>query len=264
VLLLTEAAVEDRFAELAGLARTGAVVGGWTFAATGEDCSLTAARGRRSLVVIAGRQVASSDGLELLLFGTRERFTDGRPLAEILDRARGLGLVHAVPWGAGKWLFRRGRLLTEILAARSGGRFCLGDEGGRPVFWPRVRHFEEARRRGIRVLRGTDPLPFADEVARAGGFGFRLAAPLDPGRPMASLARALEDPGVRLIDYGRLERPLAFFVHQWGMQQRKRARRPRAGRAGERPEVATADPAETAPTRADDAGRADVAARRRS
>ena len=33
VLLLTEGAGEDRFAELAGLARTGGGAGGWTFAA---------------------------------------------------------------------------------------------------------------------------------------------------------------------------------------------------------------------------------------
>jgi hypothetical protein len=74
VLLLTEGEGEDRFAELVALAGTGAAVGGWTFAATAEDRSLTTVRASRSLAIVAGRQVATRDGLEVLFFGTRERF----------------------------------------------------------------------------------------------------------------------------------------------------------------------------------------------
>lgn len=245
LLLLTEAAGEDRFTELAALTRADHS-GAWTFGATDEGCSLTAARGPSALALVAGRQVATADGLEVLVFGTRERFEDGRPLSEVLERMRRLGLVHAIPWGAGKWLFRRGRLLTRILESSPGSGFCLGDEGGRPVFWPRVGHFEEARGRGIRVLRGTDPLPFPGEVSRAGSFGFRIEAPIDPARPMASLRAALEDPAVELRDYGLLERPVAFFIHQWGMQRRKRAARARSGAEiahGGEPSAASAPPA---------------------
>lgn len=248
VLMLTEGADEDRFTELAALARAeagrpGAAPEGrpgeWRFTTTAEDCSLLAEKGARTLILIAGRQVATSDGLEVLVFGTRERFEDGRPLREMLARMRDADLLHAIPWGAGKWLFRRGRLLSSVLDSGPAPGFCLGDESGRPVFWPRVRHFEEARRRGIRVLRGTDPLPFPDEVSRAGSFGFRIDAGVDLARPMAWLRAALLDPAVRLHDYGRLERGAAFIVHQWGMQRRKRERS--AGEAGERREAPPRD-----------------------
>jgi hypothetical protein len=231
VLLLTEGQSEDRFSELVARARAGrdavglpGAVSEWTFETTGEDHALLARRAARTLVLVGGRQVATSDGLEVLVFGTRERFLDGRPLFDVLGLARAMERLHAIPWGAGKWLFRRGRLLNDILASGPGSDFSLGDESGRPVFWPRVRHFEEARRRGIRVLRGTDPLPFADEVARAGSFGFAIEGAIDPGRPTAWLEAKLRDPGVRLHDYGRLEGPLPFVVHQWAMQRRKRAR----------------------------------------
>jgi hypothetical protein len=274
VLLLTEGAGEDRFAELqasavtqpamgpaaTGLRAGGAVTldrppatgapgragscraapGGWRFERTAEDCALRAFSGERELLLVAGRQVATSDGLELLVFGPREGFEDGRPLAEALDRARTRGLVHAVPWGAGKWLFSRGRLLSRLVAAARDPGFCLGDEGGRPVFWRRVRHFEEARRRGIRVLRGTDPLPFPREVSRPGSFGFALTIGLDRLRPARRLLEALRDPSIEIRDYGRLERPLAFVVHQLAMQRLKRARRS-ASEAG--PEPAPAEPA---------------------
>lgn len=231
VLLLTEGEGEDRFTDLAARARAGrdavglpGAAAGWTFETTREDHALLARKAAWTLVLVGGRQVATSDGLEVLVFGTRERFLDGRPLLDVLGLARVMKRLHAIPWGAGKWLFRRGRMLSGILASGPGSDFSLGDESGRPVFWPRVRHFEEARRRGIRVLRGTDPLPFADEVSRAGSFGFAIEGAIDLGRPMAWLEATLRDPGVRLHDYGRLESPVPFVVHQWGMQRRKRAR----------------------------------------
>jgi hypothetical protein len=231
VLLLTEGEGEDRFTELAGRARARRdgvgvpdAAAEWTFETTLEEHALLARKGARTLVLVGGRQVATSDGLEVLVFGTRERFLDGRPLLDVLGRARAMERPHAIPWGAGKWLFRRGRMLSGILASGPGSDFSLGDESGRPLFWPRVRHFEEARRRGIRVLRGTDPLPFVDEVARAGSFGFAIDGAIDLGRPMGWLETALRDPRVRLHDYGRLESPVPFVVHQWGMQRRKRAR----------------------------------------
>ena len=229
VLLLTESVRFDYFADLSRLAAArepaeSYVWGGWRPTPTGEPCSLRLANGSRELFLVAGRQVATAEDLEVLMLGTTERVPDGLPIAEVLERAAQLGVVHVIPWGAGKWMFARGRLLSHLIATTPTRDFFLGDESARPVFWPTPSHFAEAARRGIRMLPGTDPLPFDHEVARAGRFGFWLEGAVDAGTPAASLQAALRDPARVVHPYGRLESPGTFLYHQVALQLRKRMR----------------------------------------
>jgi hypothetical protein len=223
VLLLTETAGTDYFSRLAsGSAQTSA----WHIHGTGESCSLIAESQDKRLAIVAGRQVAGAEDLEVLMLGTNARVEDGRPIRDLLEVGERLGAVRVVPWGPGKWFFSRGKLVGEILRGMEGREFFLGDEGGRPVFWPTPTRFADAARLGVRVLRGTDPLPFPWEVGRVATFGFRVTGAFDWSHPWASLRPLLSDPGVTLEPYGRLERPVRFFRNQYGMQMRKR-RRPR-------------------------------------
>jgi hypothetical protein len=221
VLMLTESAGVDAFALLeAGSVDTGA----WTVESTADPVMLVARNGAREVFLIAGRQVVSGEGLEVLLLGTRAAPADGRPIEAVLAEGERLGALRVIPWGAGKWLFGRGRLLERLLeAARAGSGFFLGDSGGRPAFWANPRHFIRASRRGITVLRGTDPLPFASQVTRPGAFGFRLAWWDDRPLTGESIKAALRSPDVELTPYGRLERLGPFVRHQFGMQRRKRS-----------------------------------------
>lgn len=226
-LLLTECAADDAFGELGALARPAAAaqtpaLEGWSLRATGEPISLEAHRNGAALTLVAGRQVACREGLEVLLIGTRERFADGRPIREVLEAGAARGLLRVIPWGPGKWLGRRGRLLSELLRDFAGPTLFLGDEGGRPGFWGYPAHFGSAARLGVRDLPGTDPLPFAHDVGKAGRMGFTLRLDLDPERPAASLLGALARADTPLQRFARLEPPWAFVRNQIGMQLRKR------------------------------------------
>ncbi len=234
VLMLTESEGVDEFTRLAEIARRSAdgaagspevLLGGWTVEPTGDAEALVARHGGRQVVLIAGRQVVTQEGLELLLLGTSGAVPDGTPIRDALAAGARLGALPVVPWGVGKWLFGRGRLLSALIASLppDDERF-LGDSAGRPFFWGRSRHFEEAARHGWRVLPGTDPLPFPSEVSRAGTFGFRLEAAIDLSSPSESLKAALRRPGARITPFGRLERFAPFVRRQLAMQRRKRAR----------------------------------------
>jgi hypothetical protein len=143
---------------------------------------------------------------------------------EVLAEGARVGAIRVIPWGAGKWLFGRGRLLDELIdSTRPGDGLFLGDSAGRPFFWISPAHFQRAARRGIRVLRGTDPLPFPTQVSRPGSFGFRLAWPEDRAPSAESIKAALRRPDAQLTSYGRLERLVPFIRHQVAMQRRKRA-----------------------------------------
>jgi len=225
-LLMTECASDDYFGALYEASRTGASAGPglrrWSMLPTEEEISLRAASGPRHLFIVAGRQVACREGLEVLVLGTRCRFQDGLAIREVLAETEALGVPRVIPWGPGKWLFRRGRLLKELVREFRSPTLFLGDEGGRPVFWGYPAHFGEAARLGVRDLPGTDPLPFPHDVNKVGRMGFRLELDLDPARPAASLMSALTSHGTPLERFAVLESPLRFVRNQIGMQLRKR------------------------------------------
>jgi hypothetical protein len=231
VLMLTESEGVDWFARLAGLAAgTGfdrdTLLTRWTIEATRDPAALVATSGARRLLVVAGRQVVAREGLEVLLLGTRSSVPDGRPIREVLAEGARLDALRVIPWGAGKWLFGRGKLLNELIAdAQPGKGFFLGDGAGRPFFWGKPRHFDRAEQRGLKILPGTDPLPFPRQTGRAGSFGFRLDGTVDLSSPIEGIKSALRNPASRLTPFGHPERLAPFVRNQIAMQRRKRGRR---------------------------------------
>lgn len=225
MLLLSEAAGENYFDTASTLAAAGRCIGRWMPRATSEPEALRLTSNGDALVLIAGRQIACAEDLEVLALATSMRIDDGAPIREVLARTRAAGALPVVPWGAGKWLFGRGRLVDALLREAGDAPLFLGDESARPTFWPTPRHFADAAVRGIPNLPGTDPLPFDSEEHRAGSYGFSLAMAFDPGRPAASLREALIHSASMPVPFGRRESLFRFVRNQCAMQQRKRARR---------------------------------------
>ena len=226
-LLMTETASDDYFGALHDLAHGGSQAASlplrqWITMPTKEEGSVLAASGGRQLFLVGGRQVACREGLEVLVLGTTRRLPDGLSIREVLSETASWGVPRVIPWGPGKWFFRRGRLLNELVTEFRSPTLFLGDEGGRPVFWGYPQHFGWAARLGVRDLPGTDPLPFPHDVTKVGRMGFRVRIDLDPSRPAASLLGALSQPSTTLDRFAVLESPLRFVRNQIGMQLRKR------------------------------------------
>lgn len=228
MLMLTETAGHDWFSRLSGYAEThqpvtGTEGGTWHFSSTQEDCSLLArSSSGRELIVMAGRQVVTSENLEVLALATRARFLDGAPLAHLLMSINEQDAIPVVPWGAGKWFGERGGTLRSLLESTDRVSFFLGDNGGRPVFWPRPAMFRLGERHGTRVLPGTDPLPLPQEASRCGSFGIVIRRSVSPQQPRAELKRLLEDRTVELIRYGKLEKTVRFLRNQLQLRLLKR------------------------------------------
>jgi hypothetical protein len=231
-LLLAECAPDDCFGALRALAdgRPGSSGASslrlqrWAVAPTKEAISVVARHAQRELFIVAGRQVACREGLEVLVLGTTHRFSDGRPIRDVLRESDALGVPRVIPWGPGKWFFRRGRLLNALVEEFRKPTLFLGDEGGRPVFWGYPQHFAHAARLGVRDLPGTDPLPFPHDVTKVGRMGLKVPIDLDPAHPGESLLRALTQVEAPLERFATLEPPLRFVRNQIGMQLRKRRR----------------------------------------
>ena len=215
----------DRGAETFRLLTESSVqrAGGWSFESCRERHSLTAKHERHGrLVLVAGRQIRCIEDLEVLALGTLRLFEDGQPIRETIREIRREGATVVLPWGFGKWIGRRGRTIRRILESHSPDSIHVGDNSGRPAFWPEPTEFARARRLGFRILPGSDPLPFPSEVSRAGSYGLCLPGDLDEITPAQHLLQALADPSGVSRPFGQLERPLRFVRNQLAMQIVKR------------------------------------------
>lgn len=228
VLLLTETSRDHCFQQLQSYAEREKPIGHdpdnkWYLYPTSESCSLRARSDKgRELVVVAGRQIVAKEDLEVLALCTDATFRDGMTFFETVDRVWQAGALAAIPWGAGKWLGKRGALLTQLLERPAANVIFLGDNSGRPTFWRQPFHFQLADDKGIRILPGSDPLPFSSEYWRPGSFGFSINSALNPKCPADDLKRIIKDTSIPLQTYGQLESTYRFFRNQLAMQLRKR------------------------------------------
>jgi hypothetical protein len=163
--------------------------------------------------------------LEVLALFVDGDFTDGESLKETVLEVADMGGIPVLPWGPGKWLGRRGKIVEDAIGARDFPAFFLGDNGNRPSFWPRPRLLSLADQKGIAVLPGSDPLPFSSEASRPGSFGFSLTGAVNPHQPGTDLKRLLLKGEFFPKAYGSLEKPLRFVANQLKMQLSKRFKR---------------------------------------
>lgn len=206
----------------------------WEVRDTAEDVSRVALGEEGGPIgLIAGRQVATEEGLEVLALATDAEIPDGRSARETVERSLAAGAVTVLPWGFGKWWFRRGRLVRRLVESVDHPLFFLGDNGGRPRTAPEPSLFRAARRRGTAVLAGSDPLPFSREEERVGSYGFVLPGrraddtgrrvgppdgPADGAAPAAAVRAGLERLAGPPPTFGRREGLGRFAVHQMAMR----------------------------------------------
>ncbi len=195
----------------------------WKVATTGESSSLALKGDRGELVyLLAGRQIVTSERLEVLALGTDKRYADGESLISTVESVLRDEAIPVIPWGFGKWYGKRGRILKRLIDSHVGHAIYLGDNGGRSSILPYPSHFRLAEARGIRILPGSDPLPFPNESSKAGSYGFALFGTIDCAKPASDVKRILLDPAVQPVPYGKPETLFRFIRNQCAMQLRKR------------------------------------------
>jgi len=114
--------------------------------------------GGRRMLVVAGRQVVTAERLEVLVLFAPQEVTAGQTAAQTVEAVLQAGALPVLPWSPGKWWGRRGEAVRRIVAEAGPNQLCLGDIKGRPLVWPSPAAFSLARRKGLKILRGSDPL----------------------------------------------------------------------------------------------------------
>jgi hypothetical protein len=168
------------------------------------------------IFLIASQQIITSERLEVLAIGVKQKLPDGLPVAEVIQELQSSGNLIVLPWGVGKWLGRRGKLIKKIITSQSNTKstIFLGDIAGRPSFWSLSSIFALADSYGYKTLSGTDPLPLATEASRVGAFGSSFIGEVSSEQPAESLKRLLPTSAITLREYGQNENIYRFFRNQ--------------------------------------------------
>jgi hypothetical protein len=184
LMFFTDGVQDKTWTHLYPLAVAKKQLGDWQLSLALDQKLIRASSGEKTITLAPARQINSVHRLEFLLLGCDKDIEDGIAEQKIIDSYADQYLLIC-PWGFGKWLGKRAKVLRELLSINA-SRLFLGDNGGRPGLWRHVPHFRQAR---LPIINGSDPLPLAIDTRRIGSFGIHWIS----AEPELSLARLLEE-----------------------------------------------------------------------
>ena len=186
----------------------------WHFTSTAEKNTLLAQTSKgHQIVLVLGRQVVSAEGLEVLGYAPHRNVRGGLVADRIVANILAADGIAIIPWGFGKWMGRRKSVVVRLIETW-GNTLSIGDNGGRSVLFFSPAIFETARKKGIRILPGSDPLPIAGESERVGTCGFCLEGLIDQDAPLSHIIQALNRPRNNVKPFVRHARPIEFIRKQ--------------------------------------------------
>ena len=224
ILCLTESYGAEKFEELARRANVKpasvrASEASWSFRHSNDDKCLVAVHpDLGEIVVVAGRQIVTAERLEILALGSVGKWEDGLAVSDVVQSVIDSGSIPVLPWGFGKWLGRRSGTVASLIEKFDDGSLYLGDNSGRPGIMPVPAEFTVASGSTMRILPGSDPLPFKSEYDRAGSFGFYTDDVSNREGVWSGLRTMMQQGDGSIHRYGSLESPLRFVRNQVAMQ----------------------------------------------
>ena len=154
------------------------------------------------LLVFPGRQIVTSEKVEVLSVLSGTVVPDGLPVRETLARVVDAGALAVLCWGFGKWTGIRGHLVRKVIEDFSSRCVFTGDTPlrCRPIPEPDI--FRIGRARGHMTLAGSDPLPVAGEESMIGTYGVIVRETIGSDCPAAGLRMALLKQGCDMVTAG--------------------------------------------------------------
>jgi len=215
ILCLLETETSHWYRGLLEIAHSTKQVGEWQLEALDDNQLLLLTRTDGSeILLLPGHQIVTSENLEILIIGTTSRIPHKKSALFYIEEFCNSHLV-IVPWGVGKWLGARGRVVSKLVEHQTSYKFALGDNSGRAAMWKYVPQFDQADQMGINILAGSDPLPIAGQHKKVASYGSVIKGSMQPQNLAGQLREKLLDTKTGSIkSYGQLDNLIQFIANQ--------------------------------------------------
>jgi hypothetical protein len=156
-----------------------------------------------NMFVFAGRQIVTRERIEILSLTAETVIPDGLAAQVVIEKILEAGALPVVPWAPGKWFFSRRSVVENLLQRYRPGELFLGDTTLRPNLYQTPLLMRKARRKGISVLAGSDPLPFAGEERLLGRYLTLFSGEFNHQQPLESIRVLLKTPDIKFQCRGK-------------------------------------------------------------
>jgi hypothetical protein len=171
--------------------------------------------GKTILYIFAGRQLVTKENLEILSLTSNLYLKDkDYTIDEVIDQVLEHDGIPVINWAPGKWFFARGEVVKRILLKYNPNQLLIGDTSLRTTIWATPKLMADARKRGFKVIAGSDPLPFKNEEKQIGRYGFLMHGELDESYPAKSIKQLLRNSDTSINLVGKRNNPVTFFKRQ--------------------------------------------------
>ncbi len=195
---------------------------GYTFHNLEEENSLLIKKNNVDLFyIIQGRQIVTKENIEILSIGTTQTIEDGKPAETVIDQLIDEKKPAVLAWGFGKWLFKREKVVHDLISKKQSPYLFIGDNSARPTFWGTPKLYQYAKSRNYKIINGSDPLPLTGEENKPGSFGFSVEGEFDNHKPAGSITKLLISENVKITFFGKRDSILKFFTRQIKMHLKK-------------------------------------------
>lgn len=171
------------------------------------------------VILVPGYQLVSNENIEALGLFMKEKVEPNLSLKETIASIKSNNGLTVLPWGVGKWLGRRGKLIEKLI--QQGESVFLGDNGNRPKIWPQKGITELAAKYDLGVISGSDPLNLQGGHYTVGSFGSILPTWKKEDMSLEQIKTELADRKNELIPYGTSQNELAFIRSQIALRINK-------------------------------------------
>jgi len=192
----------------------------YTFADTEEDSSLVLLKNNQPLCYLfAGRQIVTKEKLEVLSIASTLKIEDGLPIEEVIKKIFDNNGIAVLAWGVGKWFFKRGDIIRDIIKKYHSANLFIGDSGSRPSLWPKPQLYKIAESYNMKILLGSDPFPFPEEQSRVGECGILIDGSFNINTPVNSVLDILLSFKAKVSPLGTRDNIFRFFKRQIRMSR---------------------------------------------
>ncbi len=191
-----------------------------------KETILVEKAGEPILFFLAGRQIVSKEGVEILSLASTLFLKDYETSADnIIKSINDSNGIAALNWAPGKWFFRRGKVIRQLLENQSPENLLICDTSLRTLLWPKPRLMVSAQNQGFKVIAGSDPLPFYGEENYVGSYGFCMRGEFDLERPADSIRVLLRINEQSLSLIGKRNNLATFCRRQYKILSEQRRRK---------------------------------------